>query len=127
MYNLSATDIGIAGLTVGVTTIIGVILIELKCYYKMNSKSPCGCGCTDTQMLDSDDVQINQTTINGVDLIYVSKRKSTSYDSEDDERRSAYCFFGWYSIVFMLGQQISRQQVKVNHPIVQERKEPVHE
>ena len=35
MYNLSATDIGIAGIAVGVTTIIGVILIKLKCYYKM--------------------------------------------------------------------------------------------
>ena len=96
MYNLSATDIGIAGLAVGVTTIIGVILIKLKCYYKMNSKYPCGCGCTDTQILDNDDVQISRTTINGVDLSYVSKRKSTSYDSEDDERRTAYCCFFFF-------------------------------
>ena len=27
----------------------------------------------------------------------------------------------------MLGQKVSHQQVKVNHPIVQDRKEPVHE
>ena len=76
---MSGTEVGIA---IGATSIITAILAKLKCYYKMNSEYPCACGFTETQIADNDDVHINHTTVNGVDLLYVGKRNST-----DDETR----------------------------------------
>ena len=77
---MSGTEVGIA---IGATSIITAILAKLKCYYKMNSEYPCACGFTETQIADNDDVHINHTTVNGVDLLYVGKRRST--DDEANE------------------------------------------
>ena len=72
---MSGTEIGIA---MGATSIVTASLAKLKCYYKMNSEYPCGCGFTDTQIADNDDVHINHTNVNGVDLLYVGKKRSTN-------------------------------------------------
>lgn len=98
---MSGTEVGIA---IGATSIITAIIAKLKCYYKMNSEFPCGCGFTETQIADNDDVHINQTTVNGVELLYVGKRRST--DDEHPEKRHPHdndndnvgCIFGWYII-----------------------------
>ena len=96
---MSGTEMGIA---IGATSIITAILAKLKCYYKMNSEYPCGCGFTETQIADNDDVHINHTTVNGVDLLYVGKRKSTDDElhenrraiHEEDDDHKAGCIFG---------------------------------
>ena len=90
------------GIAIGATSSITAILAKLQCYYKMNSEYPCGCGFTETQIADNDDVHINRTTVNGVDLLYVGKRKSTDdeihetrraiHDEDDDHK--AGCIFG---------------------------------
>ena len=81
---MSGTEVGIA---IGATSIITAILAKLKCYYKMNSEYPCACGFTETQIADNDDVHINHTTVNGVDLLYVGKRKSTDDEHPDATTR----------------------------------------
>ena len=81
---MSGTEVGIA---IGATSIITAILAKLKCYYKMNSEYPCACGFTETQIADNDDVHINHATVNGVDLLYVGKRKSTDDEHPDATTR----------------------------------------
>ena len=96
---MSGTEMGIA---IGATSIITAILAKLTCYYKMNSEYPRGCGFTETQIADNDDVHINHTTVNGVDLLYVGKRKSTDDEPrenrrvihEEDDEHKAGCIFG---------------------------------
>ena len=69
----------------------------------MNSEFPCACGFTDVQLADNDDVHINHTSVNGIDLLYVGKRKSTTdekgrkiteYDETDEEdKKQIGCLF----------------------------------
>ena len=68
----------------------------------MNSEYPCPCGFTDVQLADNDDVHINHTSVNGIDLLYVGKRKSTTDEknklidageSDEDERKHIGCVF----------------------------------
>ena len=97
---MSGVDLGIA---VGATSLLTAILAKTKCYYKMNSEYPCACGFTDVQLADNDDVHINHTSVNGIDLLYVGKRKSTTDEkkkllidpdeTDEDEKKHVGCIF----------------------------------
>ena len=98
---MSGVDLGIA---VGATSLLTAILAKTKCYYKMNSEYPCACSFTDAQLADNGDVHINRTSVNGIDLLYVGKRKSTTDEknkkllidpdeTDEDEKKHIGCIF----------------------------------
>ena len=96
---MSGVDLGIA---VGATSLLTAILAKTKCYYKMNSEYPCACGFTDVQLADNDDVHINHTSVNGIDPLYVGKRKSTTDEknkfiahdeTDEDKTKHIGCIF----------------------------------
>ena len=76
-----------AGALIGSTSIITIIIAKLRCYYKHSIPIPsCACGFTENKLPDNDDIHINTTTVNGVDLLYVGRKKTyvdEGYDSED--------------------------------------------
>lgn len=82
-----------AGALIGGSGLLTIIISKIRCFYKHAAQFPCGCGFTDSQLADNDDVHISSASVNGIDLLYVGKRKThkeDGYDSDDVVRRS-YC------------------------------------
>ena len=72
-----------AGALVGGSGLLSVIISKIKCYYKRPSFL---CGFTDTNIINNDDVHVDITTVNDVDLLYVSKKQAPSvFDSDDGD------------------------------------------
>ena len=64
---------GIVSAAVGM---IGMIIHKTKCYMKKNGKRTYGIGFTDKNIFDDeDDIEIKQIEMNGVQLLYVGKKR----------------------------------------------------
>ena len=64
-----------AGSLIGGSGLLTIIISKIRCFYKHAAEFPCGCGFTDSQLADNDDVHISFASVNGVNLLYVGKRK----------------------------------------------------
>ena len=62
------------GTMVACSSIFTMIISKIKCYYKRPSFL---CACMESNNVDNDDVHVNVATINDVELLYVSKKKTT--------------------------------------------------
>ena len=79
-----------AGTLVACTSIFTLIISKIKCYYK---RPTCLCGFIDTNIVDDSDINMNITTVNDVQLLYVSKKSVQLDDNSDDNNNNAnLCF-----------------------------------
>ena len=75
------TSLEIGGIVLG-SSIMTIVISKLKCYYKHGTDSPCGCGFTESNIADQDEIHIRTHQVNGIDLLYVGKKR-THRDSQE--------------------------------------------
>ena len=74
--------VALAGLGSAAATLI---LSKMRCFCKQSADGRCtkGCGFTNHSLFDQTEVQLEKTSINGVDVVYV-KKPASQQDIVDD-------------------------------------------
>ena len=70
---------GILGsLLTGVLGLCGMCISKTKCFYKQNGEISSGFGFLDAPILDDGEIELKTIHLNGVDMVYIVKKKHHS-------------------------------------------------
>jgi hypothetical protein len=69
-------------LTVGGIAIITAIVTKLKWYVKKNGKWTCGCGFTDKNLIDDDEIEVHTQQWGNVHAVFLTPRHHIQNEEE---------------------------------------------
>ncbi len=69
-------------LTVGAIGIITAVVTKLKWYIKKNGKWTCGCGFTDKNLIDDDEVEVHVEQWGNVHAVFMIPRHKVENEEE---------------------------------------------